>query len=117
MNRYWKAIHKIIDAPTDDFTTLVEIAGLNPKTDFQYSDLSKVDFGAADLTDYSFRGADLSGANLFQAKLKNVNLDEVIWNSLPVRHKPIVGALEELPYAGQVRYLGVVHVDRHSLQL
>jgi UDP-3-O-[3-hydroxymyristoyl] N-acetylglucosamine deacetylase len=45
------------------FSSLAEVAGLDPSVDFRFLDLSGVDFGGSDLRSYDFTGANLCGTN------------------------------------------------------
>lgn len=65
---------EVVDAPTDNFNTLVEISGLNPKRSFRYADLRGVVFDDTDL-----RGFDFTGANLLGARGRNV-----VWDATTV---------------------------------
>ncbi|MEJ6397053.1 pentapeptide repeat-containing protein [Yoonia sp. 208BN28-4] len=56
-----ETIVNVLNADTDNFNKLSEIAGLDPTTDFLHADLSGTDFTGADLTGYNFTGADLRG--------------------------------------------------------
>src|SRR4051812_25244018 len=60
----------IVCSKDGDFRTLfIEIAKLDPKEDFRFSDLSGVDFGCANLDGFDFTGADLSNADLRLASI------------------------------------------------
>lgn len=65
---------EVVEAPTDNFNTLVEISGLNPKSSFRYADLRGVIFDDTDL-----RGFDFTGANLLGARGRNV-----VWDTTTV---------------------------------
>lgn len=52
----------MLDHESDDFLELVQVVGLDPKSDFRFANLSNVNFGAADLRGFDFTGADLTGA-------------------------------------------------------
>ena len=56
------ALAALLAHPSDDFMTLVRVAGLDPQVDFRHSNLRDVDFGGADLRGFDFTGADLRGA-------------------------------------------------------
>lgn len=49
----------MLEADTDIFGELGNIGGMDPATDYRYSDLEGVDFTGTDLTGYDFTGADL----------------------------------------------------------
>src|SRR3954452_2094338 len=53
----------VLDAPTDSFARLAELAGLDPARDFRGADLRSVDFGTDDLAAFDLSGADLTGAD------------------------------------------------------
>lgn len=44
------------------FSSQVEFLGLNPRSDFRYSDLAQVDFSDSNVRGFDFTGADLRGA-------------------------------------------------------
>lgn len=67
-------VNGILDSDEDDLWALARAGDLNPKEDFQYSDLRGVDCRGEDLTGFDLTGADLSGANLSDAKLVGVSL-------------------------------------------
>jgi len=46
---------------TENFNDLAALCGLNPKTDFRFSNLSGVDFSGCDLLKFDFTGSDLRG--------------------------------------------------------
>ncbi len=86
-------IEQVLEAETEDFFELVNIAELNPLTDFTEADLSEIslkggklkganlsgtnlsstDLSGADLRDANLSGADLSGADLRDANLSGAN--------------------------------------------
>jgi hypothetical protein len=47
-----------------DFLTAVKILGLNPSTDFRFSDISGIDLSGVDVSGFDFTGADTSGCGL-----------------------------------------------------
>lgn len=49
----------VAEAETDVFSTLVQLSGLSPETDFQHSRLSDVDFSESELSGFNFDFADL----------------------------------------------------------
>ncbi len=70
-----QAIFDRLSGPSDDdFTGLIELAGLDPARDFRGADLSGVRFGKADLRKFDFRDADLSGADLSRAVVSDKTL-------------------------------------------
>lgn len=52
----------VLEAETDNFLELCELAGLDLKKDLRYSNLEKVDFTGCDLRGLDLTGADLRGA-------------------------------------------------------
>src|SRR5713226_4220976 len=63
---------------TADFVRLVEIAGLNPSTDFCFSNMSGVDFSHCDLRKYDFTGASIEGARFDGAQISGAIFKNVI---------------------------------------
>jgi signal transduction histidine kinase len=61
-------ISAVFCAETACFSDLVAASGLNPKTDFRFSDLSSVDFRNSDIRGYDFTGANLVRTRWYQAK-------------------------------------------------
>jgi Pentapeptide repeats (8 copies) len=47
---------------SDNFCELAKFLDLNPATDFQHADLSRVDFSNCDLSMFVFKGSDLTGS-------------------------------------------------------
>src|SRR5262249_39518001 len=60
---------RVVEAPTEDFASLVKIAGLDPQTELRFGDFAGVSFRGTDL-----RGFDLSGANLRGCDFVDANL-------------------------------------------
>lgn len=52
----------VLEAETDNFVEVSNLAGLDPKTDYRFSNLSDVDFSDSDIRGFDFTGADLRGA-------------------------------------------------------
>jgi len=52
-------VDDVFDSSEKSFSELVKVAGLNPRYDFRFADLSGIDFSYADLGAYDFTGADL----------------------------------------------------------
>lgn len=63
-------IQAIIDAPDDDFASLLKIAGFDPATDLRHANWEGADFGAADIAGWDFTGACLNRADL--SKVQNI---------------------------------------------
>ncbi|MEG3617946.1 type ISP restriction/modification enzyme [Magnetovibrio sp. PR-2] len=78
-----KQIKAVLDHGTDTFVELVEVGGLNPKTDFVGADLTDMDMRGADLRGFDFShadltGTDLRGAQFDAAKWVGVDLSQAI---------------------------------------
>ncbi|MFM6036224.1 MAG: pentapeptide repeat-containing protein [Sphaerospermopsis kisseleviana] len=72
-------IQRVVEAETDDFSALVEIAGLDPLQDFAGADLSGADLRVADLSGANLSGANLSRANLSRANLSGATVENAIF--------------------------------------
>jgi Leucine-rich repeat (LRR) protein len=57
------------------FRELVQVAGLDPKTDFRGASLRGLDFRDEDLSGFDFSNADLSGSDFRRARLRGAVLD------------------------------------------
>lgn len=66
----------IVNAETDNFVELMNIAGLDPTTAWRYADMSGVELDDADVSKWDFSGAHLAGADLSRVK----NIREAIFN-------------------------------------
>lgn len=53
------AINDVIESRSPRFDLLVKVSGLDPTTDFQFSDLRRLNLCSADLTGFNFTGSDL----------------------------------------------------------
>ncbi|MGB3403921.1 MAG: pentapeptide repeat-containing protein [Microcoleaceae cyanobacterium] len=78
-SQFQQIVSQIIEAKTDDFLTLAEIAKLDPQIDFQGARLLGVNLRGLDLSGVNFqqaylRGADLSDIDLSNSDLMAVNL-------------------------------------------
>ena len=60
-------LRQLLAAENVSFSALVEIAGLDKRTDFVGNNLRGVDFGSADLNGYNFFDADLTNARMDKA--------------------------------------------------
>ncbi len=69
------AIADVLHAPTDKFTDLVELAGLDRKRDLRRADLSDCDFSDCDLSGYDFTGARLEGSVFHRAYVASATFD------------------------------------------
>lgn len=69
-----RTLETLLQVPSDEFTTLIKVAKLDPGVDFRGADLSGMDFGVVDLAGYDFTNADLSGADLRRAKIRGAKL-------------------------------------------
>ena len=60
---------QVLTSESNKFTDLVTIAGLDPSTDFRFSNLSGVDFKGCVLSGYDFTGANLANCDFSDAEL------------------------------------------------
>ncbi len=67
---------RILHSPVKEFSYLISVAGLNPRSDFRYANLQRVDFGQADLMGFDFTGANLRGANFSRASMTGAVLND-----------------------------------------
>lgn len=74
-------IAHVLNAPTDKFTHLIEVAGLDPGRDLRHADLRNVDFVDCVLTGYDFRGARLTGATFANARITGAIFDPEMYES------------------------------------
>ena len=74
-------IAQVLDAPTDRFTHLIEVAGLDPARDLRHADLRNVDFVGCVLSGYDFRGARLMGATFANARINGAIFDAEVYES------------------------------------
>ncbi|MGN7713705.1 pentapeptide repeat-containing protein [Agrobacterium radiobacter] len=74
-------IAQVLDAPTDRFTHLIEVAGLDPARDLRHADLQNVDFVECVLSGYDFRGARLTGAKFANARITGAIFDPEVYES------------------------------------
>jgi pentapeptide repeat protein len=79
------AIARVISAETSDFVTIVDIAGLDPLTDFRFTNLAGVDFTNCDLTGFDFTGASISGAIFNSARISGAIFKDVIGDTTGLR--------------------------------
>ncbi len=78
--RYFSAhasamIDRVLSAATDDFTLLVQAAGLDPKRDFTNALLRNVDFGGANLCGFNFSGTTFVSCRFNGAFVSEANFD------------------------------------------
>lgn len=71
-----EAIKQVLHSPSDRFTDLAELAGLNPSSDFRFSDLRNCDFRHCDLTGFNFIGARLEGGDFAGALVAGALFDK-----------------------------------------
>jgi Pentapeptide repeats (8 copies) len=69
------AIADVLQAPTDKFTDLVDLAGLDRNRDFRRADLRDCDFSDCDLAGYDFTGAQLKGSVFHRAFVAGATFD------------------------------------------
>lgn len=73
LNLDWRTsseIDRVLKSEKSDFTTLLALTSLDPKTDFRYCDLAGMDFSYANLSGFDFTGSDLRGA-----LMRDTNID------------------------------------------
>lgn len=63
-----------------NFLELVSIAGLDPSSDFRFSNLRSQDFSNSDLTGFDFTGAFLLGCNFKNAKISGAVFKDALIN-------------------------------------
>src|SRR5689334_22765322 len=80
-----EAITRIVETETTAFTQLVEIAGLDPSTDFRFANLTGVDFSGSDLSGFDFTGALLEGAKFDGAQISDAVFDDAKGDLTPLR--------------------------------
>ena len=64
-----RAVSRLPAAETDDFNTLVRLAGLDPGRDFRHTDMSGTSMVGADLRGFDFTGADFRNVDLDGARI------------------------------------------------
>lgn len=77
-------LEEILKRDGDDFSVLIDVAGLDPAADLKSADLRDVDFGHSDLRGYDFTGADLRGCRFDRARLNgaifaNNRVEGAVW--------------------------------------
>ena len=80
-----RAVSVVLASPTASFTTLVRLAGLDPKRSFRHAPLQGIDFSRLDLRGYDFRGADLSGCSFVGTKILGANFDKAAVDAKSLR--------------------------------
>jgi len=96
-----QAIDAVLSSNSMKFDHLVQLAGLDPKSDFKFSDLRALNFCGADLRGFDFTGSDLRRA----AKDERTQIDEstIFTNALvewvDERDLPIVLLMREVESA------------------
>lgn len=100
-----QAIDAVLSSNSIKFDHLVQLAGLDPKSDFKFSDLRALNFCGADLRGFDFTGSDLRRA----AKDERTQIDETtIFTNAQVewvdeRDLPIVQLMREVESASDSR--------------
>ena len=95
------AIERVISSDSPRFDLLVKVAGLDPRTDFVFTDLRSLNFCGADLRGFNFTGSDLRKA----IRNKTTLIDEttifvnakVEW--IDAESLPIVAKMQEIEAA------------------
>ena len=65
----FEKIARLLAAETEDFNSLVEIAGLDPARDFRHTDMAGTWMAGADLRGFDFTGADFRNVTLDGARI------------------------------------------------
>jgi len=88
------ALENLFEAQADDFIVLVEVAGLDPKIDFEYKDLSDLDLTALDLRNFSFRNSNLKNCILkrsliFYDSIRGADMEGAVYSEMQfIKPKP-----------------------------
>jgi hypothetical protein len=88
----WILVDHLLGCTSERFLDLVEVAQLDPATDFRFADLRGVQIGDADLRGFDFTSSDLSDADLRHANLASVNLCDANLASANLRSANLAGA-------------------------
>ena len=94
-------IAAVIESNTLRFDRLIEIAGLDPLSDFKYSDLRNLNFCGADLRGFDFTGSDLRGGLTDERTRldESTILDGAKVQWISEREVPIVQLMQEVQSA------------------
>src|SRR5262245_823644 len=68
-------VRRVAETWTEDFAALVNIAGLDPKTELRFGDFSGVSFRDSDLRGFDFSGAKLHGCDFVGAWIEGARFD------------------------------------------
>jgi hypothetical protein len=104
MSAVWKivvdraAMHRVLNAETDNFVELARIADLDPARDFTHLDLSQADLRNCDLTGFDFRGCIVPGAKFRGAKIAGA-----IFDGRSRKLPELVGAADYGKFHGPIR--------------
>jgi hypothetical protein len=90
-----RKIRAVVTAPTDDFSSLVEVAGLDPKRDLRFHDWSGVSFANQDLRGFDFTGARLVGCNFENARIEGARFDRAVLDVTPGSQRPDILAVRD----------------------
>jgi formylglycine-generating enzyme required for sulfatase activity len=75
----------VVEAETDDFKALLEVAGLDPACDLRFADWSGIDFSGADLSGCDFTGARLVGCQFDGAIIAGARFDQAMVDRASLR--------------------------------
>ncbi len=75
-SRWRELARKVINADTDEFCKLIELAGLDPQSDLRFQDFSRCDFRGADLRGFDFTAARLNGCRFDGARIAGARFDQ-----------------------------------------
>lgn len=96
-----EAIEAVLASEFTRFDKLVKIAGLDPKIDFQYTDLRRLDLRGADLRGFDFTGSDLRQCIFNKSTLidETTVFEEAKLDWIEVDFLPIVQKMQEIEIA------------------
>jgi formylglycine-generating enzyme required for sulfatase activity len=67
---------QVAEAETEDFASLIRLAGLDPKRALRFENWSGVDFSGSDLRGFDFTGARLNGCRFDGARIAGARFDQ-----------------------------------------
>ena len=87
MSNMWKLLQDVIPdyieraravaaAGTEDFASLIRIAGLDPKRSLRFENWSGIDFSGSDLRGFDFTAARLNGCRFDGARIDGARFDQ-----------------------------------------
>ena len=96
-----EAIEQVLTSENPRFDLLVKLSGLNPRSDFKYSDLRRLNFCGADLRGFDFSGADLRQSVRNSSTLidETTVLDNALVDWIEIEALPIVMKMQKIESA------------------